>query len=766
MKRFILFLALIGALNVSVFDVAVAMPADSDGDGVDDTLDNCTVVANPGQQDADGDGHGNHCDADLDNNCGAVNIFDLFAFKAAFGIADPVADLNASGGAVNIFDLFAFKTLFGVPPGPSAPGSLCNPFIISALTVSNIGADNATISFTTTPAVTATIRVWLQSDNPASPAIQVVSSASAATHIVPLTGLWSSAPLRVEVTAGQSQATTSFQTAAPAWPANACRTGAQSVPIDGNISWTSYTDSNGSVNVQADTGCGGAGSGVRMDFDLGNGEWVVTGSNFASPVDLTAYSHLWIPFRGTAGATVALEIKLRDATSGLSIVRLDQGSGLPVWRSWAVDLREFSPQTGNSVDLSAVTGMEVGFSSPLSMPGPRSGVVELGDLQAWNIANERPLVAGLERVNRDEPAMSAIAADLLARQQSHGFLPAWFSLAPNWHLYANAMALIVFTLEYERLANAGDPSAMLYENAAIQLADALVMLQTLSNRGGAWDDSFAVVNGQLVLHPPWSRVLWVGSTAWAGISLILARDILPTGADYNAAVAAAAAFYSGYQGCRNQAGLPNGSITEGTEGNISSHLFLDAASARGFVTAAVPDSLAAFISGNLYDPVQERFFCGVSIDFGSGFDLASCSIGGSGVITGHDARSCLDVIGNWGTEWLVREGRVADALMGLAYARHVFPVHAFTDTAVHGLGDIAGPWMPSVEMGAGQWATAGGPDSNYLIAEALQHLCQSGACQGASDDFAAGIGWNTISSGIAPAAWVYIALHGGFWNQL
>ena len=60
-------------------------------------------------------------------DCGAVNVFDLFAFKAAFGTTEPVADLNASGGAVNVFDLFTFKSLFGVPPGPSAPGSLCNP---------------------------------------------------------------------------------------------------------------------------------------------------------------------------------------------------------------------------------------------------------------------------------------------------------------------------------------------------------------------------------------------------------------------------------------------------------------------------------------------------------------------------------------------------------------------------------------------------------------------------------------------------------------
>ena len=118
-------LALLAA--ILAFQPAHAMPTDTDGDGISDTLDNCTLAANPGQEDGDGDGHGNHCDADMDNSCGAVNIFDLFAFKAAFGTADPVADLNASGGAVNIFDLFAFKALFGAAPGPSAPGSLCNP---------------------------------------------------------------------------------------------------------------------------------------------------------------------------------------------------------------------------------------------------------------------------------------------------------------------------------------------------------------------------------------------------------------------------------------------------------------------------------------------------------------------------------------------------------------------------------------------------------------------------------------------------------------
>ena len=46
--------------------------ADSDGDGVENSSDNCPLIANPGQQDYDFDTVGNACDDDMDGD-GVLN---------------------------------------------------------------------------------------------------------------------------------------------------------------------------------------------------------------------------------------------------------------------------------------------------------------------------------------------------------------------------------------------------------------------------------------------------------------------------------------------------------------------------------------------------------------------------------------------------------------------------------------------------------------------------------------------------------------------
>ncbi|MDH3589678.1 MAG: penicillin acylase family protein, partial [Gammaproteobacteria bacterium] len=90
---------------------------DNDGDGVLDNVDNCTAVANAPQRDTDGDGYGNYCDPDFDQNL-FVDSADLAYMRTVFLTADPDGDLDGDG-SVDFNDLVIVRELFMLPPGPS-----------------------------------------------------------------------------------------------------------------------------------------------------------------------------------------------------------------------------------------------------------------------------------------------------------------------------------------------------------------------------------------------------------------------------------------------------------------------------------------------------------------------------------------------------------------------------------------------------------------------------------------------------------------------
>jgi hypothetical protein len=105
-------------------------PTDDDSDGIPNELDNCVDVPNGplildaggnSQLDTDGDGYGNLCDADL-NQDGITNGLDIGLFRTAQGTNDPVADFNGDG-VVNGLDIGTFRAESGTPPGPSC----CTP---------------------------------------------------------------------------------------------------------------------------------------------------------------------------------------------------------------------------------------------------------------------------------------------------------------------------------------------------------------------------------------------------------------------------------------------------------------------------------------------------------------------------------------------------------------------------------------------------------------------------------------------------------------
>lgn len=123
-------------LNIQTRDVHSLLlgcldSVDADCDAISDPVDNCTALANFGQQDTDNDDIGNRCDPDIApavNDC-IVNFSDLTALKMAFFATpaspnwNPDSDFN-SDNTINFVDLDIMKTFFFDPPGPSAAG--CN----------------------------------------------------------------------------------------------------------------------------------------------------------------------------------------------------------------------------------------------------------------------------------------------------------------------------------------------------------------------------------------------------------------------------------------------------------------------------------------------------------------------------------------------------------------------------------------------------------------------------------------------------------------
>jgi hypothetical protein len=115
--------------------------ADDDLDGVPNVADSCVSTPNPpvtplsfqhttgGQLDDDGDGYGNQCDADF-NNDGVVNYLDLIELQASYGKSRSgtncgsagttkcaIFDLDGQNALIGAGDLALFRSA-GVSPGP------------------------------------------------------------------------------------------------------------------------------------------------------------------------------------------------------------------------------------------------------------------------------------------------------------------------------------------------------------------------------------------------------------------------------------------------------------------------------------------------------------------------------------------------------------------------------------------------------------------------------------------------------------------------
>lgn len=131
MKLNFVTLALGCFLAVGLPFAAIGGPApggpNSDADSVEDAFDNCTLVANQDQADADHDGCGDACDlpggsaeiaCDL-NGDGAVGIPDFTDLSNDFGCTGGCVGDCTGDGATGIPDFTLLSNQFGNQIGPS-----------------------------------------------------------------------------------------------------------------------------------------------------------------------------------------------------------------------------------------------------------------------------------------------------------------------------------------------------------------------------------------------------------------------------------------------------------------------------------------------------------------------------------------------------------------------------------------------------------------------------------------------------------------------
>jgi len=74
-------------------------PDEGDGDGIPNSADNAYLSANAGQQDTDGDGYGNICDGDF-NNDDDVNSQDRSMFRQSYGKSEGEPGYNSDSDMV------------------------------------------------------------------------------------------------------------------------------------------------------------------------------------------------------------------------------------------------------------------------------------------------------------------------------------------------------------------------------------------------------------------------------------------------------------------------------------------------------------------------------------------------------------------------------------------------------------------------------------------------------------------------------------------
>jgi hypothetical protein len=452
---------------------------------------------------------------------------------------------------------------------------------------------------------------------------------------------------------------------------------------------------------------------LQLEYDLGsdNGNWAQVRCDFDPPLDLSAYDHLRLDWRGAPDAVNSLEVGLINAVDSQEYIfarSYHHATHHYWWGQLVIPFRFLHPWAeGISFDPSQVSAFFLSVvKDPFDDVGSTDSIA-IDNLNAYNVIS-RSIPTSFSTAMSNTIASTAATQWLVSQQQETGLLKSWAEESIcTAHTYDQALALIVFS----------------HEGMWAQADDLVRALVEAQNDDGSWFKSYRCDDINL---PCVHCHKWEGDIAWAVYAL--SRYLALGGSHPQASIA----MNGGADWLKTRLAAGGCLVIDHTEGTIDAWWALQAAG-PGYRDEAnqLKDCLLAYY----WDDSMGRFK------------------------GGKDWRQPYLDNQTWGGAFLKAACRDEDARRALSYAYEVLRLPA-QGGQVFGFDGQGGPWSVWNE-GTGQYAAVGGDRADDFVQELLAQQRLDGAVPGSPDDFTGGGVWTTRWHGVAPTAWLYFALNPG-----
>jgi hypothetical protein len=489
------------------------------------------------------------------------------------------------------------------------------------------------------------------------------------------------------------------------------------INCDSLSGWSVENDAGSSGTLELDSGF--IDSAVRLNWDIGTGDWVQAKYTFPEPIDLSSQDIFGISLHGdTLSTSNRISIMFADTNNVFYGLNFDYINiigrwmkNLPIPRKMFYYFFTIHPGSGEEINWSKIDRFFVAVKRPEPSSGGGNGKLLIDYLQSDRAADwQRQSDFETVFVADSSPADSAVSY-VMNQQKTTGLFLSWKEEPdPKAWLYDQALVLILLTREGEWEDN-------LPVNDAAEKADSLVKsVNSDQYTDGHWPRCWNPETGDILVDDRWA-----GDQAWWTMALMqyykksedtAARDAALNGANWI------------IDSC--------GVIVPGTEGSVDIWWAL---MSTGNSTEA--DSVKEYLLSTVWDDSLKYWWRGYDDPFVA-IDAATW--------VGEFAR----------TNNVDRPG-MAKAALSFVHQTLITTDDSGTLYGFDGMGPVS-IWCE----GAAQYVASGGEDAQYFLDSTLLPLQRAdGGMPGSTDNWGGTcFGWLSTWTGLAPTCWLYFAITG------